>query len=89
MTEKVVIKITKQYEIVDAIYQPLRTDDLKPGMPEWIGRRENWHALWMIDEDDGGPYVGQWAMQPIVANHQPHPDFPYLWVPQCDLAEPV
>ena len=75
----------ERFDTVDATFKPKRTDDLKPRVNEWIGRRCIWEALWMIDEDDGGSYVGQWAMMPIIKPHKRHPDFPYLWVPLCDL----
>jgi len=69
----------ERFDIVDATFEPLNRDDLKPGIAEFIGHRGLWQAVWMIDEDDGGSYVGQWAMNPY--------DFkmPFVWVPLCDL----
>lgn len=81
----------EQFTIIDASFQPKQTDDLKPGLHDWIDRRARWQAQWMITEEDGGSYIGQWAMMPI---NEPfdgefwaerHPEFPYLWVPLCDL----
>jgi hypothetical protein len=70
----------ERYDIVEATFEPTNTDDLKPGVAEFIGYRGQWTVAWMIDEEDGGAYVGQYAMTPH--------DFkmPYVWVPECDLA---
>lgn len=74
-----------RYDIVDATFQPVKVRDVKLGAKGWIGRRCNWEAQWLIDEDDGGSYVGQWAMMPIIRPLERHPEFPYIWVPLCDL----
>lgn len=75
----------ERFEVIDAIFNPKRTDDLKPGMDKWIGRRCLWEAQWLIEEEDGGDYIGQWAMMPIIKPGRKHPDFKYVWVPLCDL----
>lgn len=75
----------KRSDIVDATLRPKRVDDLKPGMHAWIGRRCLWEVQWMIDEEDGGDYVGQYAMMPIREPGCLHREFPYIWVPLCDL----
>ena len=69
----------ERFDIVDAVFRPIRIDDLKPGVSDFIGHRGKWQASWMIDEEDGGNYVGQWAMTPY--------DFHavFVWVPECDL----
>jgi len=41
-------------------------------------------ALWIIDEDDGGPYVGQWAMQACAENGIDW--LPLGWVPEEDIS---
>ncbi len=69
----------ERFDVVDAVFKPVRTDDLKPGASRFIGQRGKWQAMWMIDDEDGGSYVGQWAMGPYDF------DFPYVWVPECDL----
>ena len=61
-------------------FNPLRTDDLRSGMNEHIGKRAVFEAGWVIDEEDGGPYVGQWAMLLL-----PPQNWPCVWVPECDL----
>tara|TARA_R110000851_G_scaffold42983_1_gene106684 strand:- start:682 stop:927 length:246 start_codon:yes stop_codon:yes gene_type:complete len=74
----------KRFDSITAVFQPTRTDDLKEGMQEWIGRKEQWVAQWIIE--DGHPYAGEWALMPIKdEEYGVHPDFPYLWVPLCDL----
>jgi hypothetical protein len=75
----------ERYDVVLATFQPRRTDDLKEHARAWVGVRMRWCAAWEIDEDDGGPYVGQMAMTP----HDPTPPgLEWLgWVPFCDLAD--
>ena len=75
----------KLSDIVNATFCPKRTDDLKPGVEEWIGKCTRWQALWMIDEGGEGSYIGQWAMGPVDQNNMPDKEFPYIWVPLCDL----
>lgn len=62
-----------------AAFRPRRTDDLKPGLADQIGRHHVWTAGWLIDDE---PYEGQWAM-----TTDPGSDFPYAWVPQEDLED--
>ena len=69
-----------KFDIVDATFKPLNRDDLKPGVADYIGYRGLWQALWMIDEEDGGSYVGQFAMGPHDFRSES-----FVWVPQCDL----
>lgn len=66
---------------VEATFVPVQSDDLMPGVDEWIGRRLVWTAGWEIED---GPHRGQWAML-----QQRNTDFPAAWVPACDLAEVV
>ena len=47
------------FDVIEAVYAPLRTDDLSPGSSEYNGRIAEWQAVWIIE---GGPYDGQWAM---------------------------
>lgn len=72
----------ERFDIVYAVFKPKQTDDLKPGVSDWIGYRGLWQAMWMVDEEDGGSYVGQWAMG-IYDRLDPPP--PFVWVPRCDL----
>jgi hypothetical protein len=73
----------QRYDVVDATFQPIRTDDLKPPAVPWVGVRMKWQAAWPIDDKDGGPYVGQMAMTP----QGPLPNgLEWIgWVPLCDL----
>jgi hypothetical protein len=73
----------EQFDIITATFQPVKTSDLKEGMQEWIGRKERWKAQWIVED---GSYAGDWAMIPIKdKEYRVHPEFPYLWVPLCDL----
>jgi len=68
----------KQYDKVEAIFRPKRTDDLVEGAAEWIGRKLDWSAYFKIEE---GEYVGDWAMVAISMVFRP----PFAWVPERDL----
>lgn len=61
-------------------FEPLRSDDLTDGVPEWVGTRITWYAAWEIEE---GSYKGQIAMTPFELTDLP----PIGWVPLCDLKE--
>jgi hypothetical protein len=69
----------QQWRRFRARFMPLRTDDLKPGVADYIGTELEWEPLWVIDEEDGGPYVGEWACWPTDESVQ------IGWVPACDL----
>lgn len=65
------------FEQIRGEYRPQRTDDLREGVAESIGRVSTWMAAWTIEE---GPYEGQFAMMPDV-----HDGFPFAWAPLCDV----
>lgn len=68
-----------QFDIIEGTYKPQRTDDLKPGAVQHIGRAGKWEAVWWIDE---GPYAGQWALQPYQWEEMPTGLY---WAPECDV----
>jgi hypothetical protein len=73
----------QQFDRFIATFQPQQTDDLKPGVAEMIGVRCEWEVAWFIEEEDGGPYVGQWAC----AAYRPEVSTPFAWAPSCDLTD--
>lgn len=73
-------------EVVRATFCPLRRDDLKEQVLPLIGRRGVFKALWEITEDDGGSYVGQWAME-TPREWQRTMRGLVFWVPSGDLVE--
>ena len=77
----------EQFDRFWATFQPRRTDDLKSGARAFIGRRLEWEAAYILD-DEGDPdaYRGQFACTLAVAPPE-HPGF--VWVPECDLADVV
>jgi hypothetical protein len=66
-----------------ATFQPRRTDDLKPGVAEWIGWSGVWQAMWMIQEGESTKFVGQWACAPQYDRNTV--SLPFAWVPDEDL----
>jgi hypothetical protein len=75
-----------QYDRVLATFQPVRTDDLQPGVAAWIGRRLPWCAVFVVES---GPYEGQWAMGPLDGLEDGNRFPAAWWVPLCDLADVV
>jgi hypothetical protein len=59
-------------------FQPRRTDDLKESHPA-VGALVLVRAMFVLDS---GPYVGEWAMQPLAD------DLPF-WIPSGDLVPPT
>jgi hypothetical protein len=80
----------QRYEHFTARFEPVRRDDLKLSAAEWIGYEGEWEAAWLITEDDGGDYVGEWACtlssKFILDKRDQGEDVPLLgWVPERDL----
>ena len=72
------------FDIVRATFKPQRTDDLKPGVADWIG----WAGLWMANglADPDGPYAGQMGFSidtETMLDQKLCP--PWSWMPECDL----
>lgn len=80
----------RQFDKVSAVFSPSRTDDLGLGVTEWIGRRMEFQASYVLTEEDTADYVGQWAMT-VYRRPGDATEYPFAWVPLCDLAaiEPI
>ena len=64
---------------IEATFRPKDLSTLRDRAKPLIGQRLRWQALWAINGEDGGPYVGQWAWEPIDVE-------PWVgWVPSEDL----
>lgn len=72
----------RQFDVVDALFAPIWTHNLRAGVAEHIGQRGLWRAMWVIE---AGEYVGQWAMIP----EDPDAFGPIIWTPNCDLVRSV
>lgn len=76
-------------DIVDATFKPIKTDDLRIGVSDWIGRRIMWQCVGMADPES--EYVGQAAFNlapSIIIGAYQRGEFVYFpatWVPECDL----
>jgi len=80
------------FDKVDATFQPLRADDLVPGMRQWIGHRDIWECNGAVEHSD---YAGQASFYiatdimnkryretgKIAGETGP----PCAWIPECDL----
>lgn len=80
----------QQFDKVSAIFSPLRVDDLAPGVSEWIGRRMEFEASYVLDEEMSEEYAGQWCMS-VVRRAGDDTQYPFTWIPLCDLSavEPI
>ncbi len=78
--ERAEVEIKERFEVVDALFDPRRTDDLKPGVADLIGWRGEWRADWIIEE--GEPFAGEWAMVP---QEEEWTKLGVVWVPSGDL----
>jgi hypothetical protein len=74
----------RQFQKVRAVFRPRRTDDLHNGSAQYVGQEFTWTAAWMITEEDGGPYVGEWAMT-LAYREDGAPNINFGWVPSGDL----
>lgn len=72
-----------QYDIITAKLTPTRTDNLAPGVAEWIGRTLQWEASWVIPDDGVDQYAGDWHM--TVIDPPGGEPMPFSWAPMCDL----
>lgn len=78
--ERAEVEIKERFKVVDALFDPRRTDDLKPGVADLIGWRGEWRADWIIEE--GEPFAGEWAMVP---QEEEWIKLGVVWVPSGDL----
>lgn len=65
-----------QFDVITAVFNPQRTDNLFPDAREMIGKSASWMASWIIED---GEYAGQWAMLDRERR--------LGWVPLCDLSD--
>lgn len=47
----------EQYDVIEAIFTPRRTDDLRPSSQQ-VGVRQRWDVMWPIEDGD---YAGEFA----------------------------
>lgn len=73
-----------QFDNFWATFNPKRTDDLTPGVADHIGKRLRWEASWIITEEDGGPYVGDWHCT-LHPDHGADVAYSFVWAVLCDL----
>ena len=74
--------VMRQLDKITGYFQPKRTETLRDEALPFVGRLLTFEALWLIDKEDGGPYVGQWAMRPI---NEAGGWLPIGWVPEEDI----
>lgn len=53
------------FEKITGYFKPKIMKTLRKEAVPLVGQLMDFEALWLIGEDDGGPYVGQWAMRPL------------------------
>lgn len=77
----------QRFDVIEATYNPKALETLRPRARAGIGERRFWRCLWPIEEEDGGPYVGQHAWEWIADPDAIAPVVkPYIgWAPTEDL----
>ena len=70
---------------IAATFQPKRLETLRRENHPLIGQRLTFTYAWTVDDEDGGPYVGQ----AVWIAHDDRADSPRLhgWVPDEDLTD--
>lgn len=74
----------EQSEKITGFFEPNIKETLREEAKPFIGQLLEFEALWLINEDDGGPYVGQWAMRAIGKDGD---WLPFGWVPLEDIRQ--
>lgn len=69
----------KPFDEFSAVLAPKRTDDLRPGVADWIGKRLR--VRYTGEVDHKCEYTGQPRFDVLT------PLAPMGWVPGCDLAD--
>lgn len=72
----------EQFDVVSAVFNPQRTDDLKPEAAAMIGQRFTFSADWIIGE--GFAYEGDWHM---TLSREDWKRTGIFWTPLCDLTD--
>lgn len=62
-----------------ATFEPKRRDNLRSEAVGFIGQTLRWRGLWVVTDEDGGPYVGQVVWEPGDRSLW------FGWVPDEDL----
>jgi len=70
-------------EVYEGHFEPKVLDTLDEKAKPYIGKKMQFEALWRITEEDGGPYVGQWALRALRKNSSEW--LPIGWIPQEDI----
>lgn len=76
--------MVEQFDLVTAVFRPKVVDTLRSGCVPFIGTKARWEALWVVTEEDGGPYVGQWVFGMLEEDRQ-KVGWTGHWVPWEDL----
>ena len=72
----------EQFDRVRGYFEPKVIGTLRTEAKEFVGQLLVFECLWLIDKDDGGPYIGQWAMRPC----DKHGEWLLIgWVPEEDV----
>lgn len=71
------MRVERQFQRVEAVFQPRETGNLVAGADALVGQRFEWMAAWVIES---GPYEGEWAMQFMGPGTAP-----FAWAPSGDL----
>jgi len=69
------------YSLIEAVYNPVRIDNLRPEWKPLVGQTFTWFFLWTQEHDE--QYPGQRTFE---IYQQPERGLPHHWSPECDLS---
>lgn len=69
----------REFRMRVGTFKPKRTDDLKPGVVEFIGKSTTWITGWIIEAEDSEQYAGQMTWLPRGEG------WTFGWAPECDI----
>lgn len=71
-----------QLQKLKGVFKPVDMETLRDECKKYIDRELVFESLWLIDEEDGGPYIGQWAFR---ATNEKGEWLDMGWVPEEDI----
>lgn len=76
-------------DVIDATFRPRKTDDLRPGVAEWIGKRTLWQCIGMANPESEYAEQAAFNLAPSITIEAYQRGefiyFPATWIPECDL----
>lgn len=72
-----------RWQYIQATFNPVKVNDLRPEMKEFIGQKFTWEYQWIQEQNER--YPGQRVYRYPEHLREPGQNYPSYWVPECDL----